>query len=103
MSSLSGGNQQKVVLAKCLMANPKVLLLDEPTRGVDIGAKRSIYELLFNFVANGGAIVVVSSELEEVIGLSDDVMVMRRGQIAGRFSKGEATEERILAAAFGTA
>ncbi len=103
MSSLSGGNQQKVVLAKCLLADPKVLLLDEPTRGVDIGAKRSIYELLFDFVAKGGAIVVVSSELEEVIGLSDDVVVMRRGQIAGRFSKDEATEERILAAAFGTA
>jgi simple sugar transport system ATP-binding protein/ribose transport system ATP-binding protein len=101
VSSLSGGNQQKVVLAKCLLANPKVLLLDEPTRGVDIGAKRAIYEIIFQYIAKGGAVVMVSSELEEVIGLSDSLLVMRNGRISACLAKEDIAEERVLAAAFG--
>ena len=101
VASLSGGNQQKVALAKCLVAEPRVLLLDEPTRGVDVSAKRSIYDLIFAFVAKGGAVLVVSSELEEVLGLSDRLLVMKQGRIAGHFDREEASEERILCAAFG--
>lgn len=101
VSTLSGGNQQKVVLAKCLVANPKVLLLDEPTRGVDVGAKRAIYEIIFDYVKKGGAVIMVSSELEEVIGLSDSLLVMRSGRIVGCLPKEKITEERVLTAAFG--
>ena len=100
--ALSGGNQQKVVLAKCLLDEPRVLLLDEPTRGVDVGAKRAIYDLIRAFTHAGGAIVLVSSELEEVLGLADSVLVMRRGQLTAELSREEATEERVLTAAFGT-
>ena len=100
--ALSGGNQQKVVLAKCLLNKPRVLLLDEPTRGVDVGAKRAIYDLIREFARAGGAIVLVSSELEEVLGLADSVLVMRRGQLTAALSREQATEERVLAAAFGT-
>jgi len=102
VNALSGGNQQKVVLAKCLLNNPRVLLLDEPTRGVDVGAKRAIYDLIHEFVRAGGAVVLVSSELEEVLGLADSVVVMRRGQMTASLSREQATEERVLAAAFGT-
>ena len=102
VSALSGGNQQKVVLAKCLLNKPRVLLLDEPTRGVDVGAKRAIYDLIHEFVRAGGAVVLVSSELEEVLGLADSVVVMRRGQTTAALSREQATEERVLAAAFGT-
>lgn len=102
VNALSGGNQQKVVLAKCLLDRPRVLLLDEPTRGVDVGAKRAIYDLIREFVRAGGAILLVSSELEEVLGLADSVLVMRRGQLTAALSREQATEERVLAAAFGT-
>lgn len=101
VSTLSGGNQQKVVLAKCLLQTPKVLLLDEPTRGVDIGAKRAIYDLIRGFARGGGAVVMVSSELEEVLSLADSVLVMRRGRVTATLSKLEATEERVLTEAFG--
>ena len=100
--ALSGGNQQKVVLAKCLLNEPRVLLLDEPTRGVDVGAKRAIYDLIRAFTHAGGAIVLVSSELDEVLGLADSVLVMRRGRMTAALSRAEATEERVLTAAFGT-
>ena len=102
VNALSGGNQQKVVLAKCLLNKPRVLLLDEPTRGVDVGAKRAIYDLIREFARAGGAIVLVSSELDEVLGLADTVLVMRRGRMTAALSREQATEERVLAAAFGT-
>ncbi|WP_350351646.1 sugar ABC transporter ATP-binding protein [Microbacterium sp. A8/3-1] len=102
VDSLSGGNQQKVVFAKCLMAGPEVLIVDEPTRGVDVGAKRAIYELLVSLAANGMAVIVISSEVEEVLGLAHRVIVMRRGRLVAEFAAEEASEERVLAAAFGT-
>ncbi len=92
---LSGGNQQKVLLAKWLLLNPDVLIVDEPTRGVDIGAKADIYEILRNLAANGMAIIVVSSELPEILGICDTIYVMREGQITARLSADEADEETI--------
>jgi ABC-type sugar transport system ATPase subunit len=85
---LSGGNQQKVVLARCLGALPEVVLLDEPTRGIDVGAKRGIYELMRNLAADGVAVLMVSSELPEVIGMSDRIVVMRDGRVAGELPAG---------------
>jgi ABC-type sugar transport system ATPase subunit len=101
--TLSGGNQQKVLFGKCLMTEPRVLLVDEPTRGVDVGAKRAIYELLATLAAGGMAVLVVSSELEEVLGLAHRVLVMCRGRLVEDLPWDEASEERVLAAAFGTA
>jgi ribose transport system ATP-binding protein len=99
---LSGGNQQKCLIARSLNANCKILLIDEPTRGVDVGAKREIYQLLAALAdEEHAAIVMVSSELPEVLGLSDRILVMRDGRIAGRFDRTEATEERLMAAAIG--
>jgi L-arabinose transport system ATP-binding protein len=96
---LSGGNQQKVVLARWLVRRPKVLILDEPTRGVDVGAKADIYRIINALAADGMAVLVVSSELPEVIGLADRVLVMRAGRLTGELSREQATEERILALA----
>jgi ribose transport system ATP-binding protein len=93
---LSGGNQQKCIFAKWLNANCRVLLIDEPTRGVDVGAKREIYQLLTDLAARGAAIVMVSSDLPEVIGLSDRVLVMREGRVTANLTRAEATEERIM-------
>ncbi|MFE7835113.1 sugar ABC transporter ATP-binding protein [Streptomyces sp. NPDC057474] len=101
VSGLSGGNQQKVLFAKCLMGGPRVLLVDEPTRGVDVGAKRAIYELLVSLAAQGMAILVISSDVEEVLGLAHRVLVMRRGRLVAELQAAEANEERVLAAAFG--
>ncbi|MEO1615197.1 MAG: sugar ABC transporter ATP-binding protein [Planctomycetota bacterium] len=98
---LSGGNQQKVVIAKWLLMNPKVLLLDEPTRGIDIGAKEEIYRLMESLAAQGMAILFVSSELEEVIGLSDRVLVMHEGEITGQLVGEHVTEQNIMAYATG--
>jgi ABC-type sugar transport system ATPase subunit len=84
------------------MGGPRVMLIDEPTRGVDVGAKRAIYELIVSLAAEGMALLVVSSELEEVLGLAHRVLVMRRGRIAAEMPADEATEENVLAAAFGT-
>ena len=95
--NLSGGNQQKVILAKWLNAQCRILLIDEPTRGVDVGAKREIYALLRDLAARGTAIVMVSSELPEVIGISDRIVVMREGRIAVTLEGREATEERVMA------
>ena len=95
--NLSGGNQQKVIFAKWLNARCRVLLIDEPTRGVDVGAKREIYALLRDLAARGTAIVMVSSELPEVIGISDRIVVMREGRVAVTLDAAEATEERIMA------
>lgn len=101
VGSLSGGNQQKVVIGKWLATDPKVLILDEPTRGVDIGAKREIYDLMNQLVQKGVAIVMISSELPEVLGMSDRVLVMHEGRVTGEFSREEATQERIMHAATG--
>ena len=99
--SLSGGNQQKVLFARTLFCGPRVLIADEPTRGVDVGAKRAIYDLLVELADDGLGVVVISSELEEILGLSDRVLVMRRGRLVAELSGDELTENRILAAAFG--
>src|SRR5262249_52948714 len=98
---LSGGNQQKVVLAKCLLTEPDVLLLDEPTRGVDVGAKAEIYGLLAEWARQGMAIILVTSELPELLRLSDRILVLHRGQRTAEFSRSEATQEKVLHAAFG--
>jgi ABC-type sugar transport system ATPase subunit len=96
VANLSGGNQQKVVLARWLASRPKVLLLDEPTRGVDVGAKAEIYNAIDALAADGLAIIVISSELPEILALSDRVLVMQSGRITGELSREDATEERIL-------
>jgi ABC-type sugar transport system ATPase subunit len=98
---LSGGNQQKVVVGKWLLRGAEVLLLDEPTRGVDVGAKAEIYRIIATLAERGKAILLVSSELPEILGMSDRILVMRGGRIVGQFSRSEATEERLLAAAAG--
>ncbi|MGV9862982.1 sugar ABC transporter ATP-binding protein [Rhodococcus koreensis] len=100
---LSGGNQQKVVLAKALANEPSVLILDEPTRGVDIGAKQEIYRLIDELANNGSAILMISSELDEVLAMSDRVVVMREGIIAAEFDRESATRESLMSAAAGVA
>jgi D-xylose transport system ATP-binding protein len=99
--TLSGGNQQKVVLAKWLLTNPRVLFLDEPTRGIDVGAKQEIYGHINRLAKEGLAIVLVSSELPEVLGLSDRVLVLHEGRVTGEFRRTEATPEAVMAAATG--
>jgi len=99
--TLSGGNQQKVVLGKWLLTNPKVLFLDEPTRGIDVGAKQEIYAEINKLAKQGLAIVMVSSELPEVLGLSDRILVLHEGKLTGEFVKSEATPEKVMAAATG--
>ncbi len=99
--TLSGGNQQKVVLGKWLLTNPKVLFLDEPTRGIDVGAKQEIYAEINRLAQEGMAIILVSSELPEVLGLSDRVIVLHEGRMTGEFTRTEATPERVMAAATG--
>jgi D-xylose transport system ATP-binding protein len=99
--TLSGGNQQKVVLGKWLLTNPKVLFLDEPTRGIDVGAKQEIYAEINALAKEGLAIVMVSSELPEVLGLSDRILVLHEGNLTGEFTREEATPEKVMAAATG--
>ncbi|WP_088052625.1 sugar ABC transporter ATP-binding protein [Virgibacillus dakarensis] len=101
VQSLSGGNQQKVVISKWLGINPKVLILDEPTRGVDIGAKKEIYTIMNELTKNGVAIIMISSELPEVLGVSDRIMVMHEGKISAFLNRNEATQEKIMTAATG--
>jgi L-arabinose transport system ATP-binding protein len=96
VGNLSGGNQQKVVLARWLARRPKVLILDEPTRGVDVGAKAEIYSIISDLAAEGMAILVISSELPELLGLSDRIVVMRDGRVSGTLARDEASEERVL-------
>ena len=98
---LSGGNQQKVVLGKWLALKPTVLLLDEPTRGIDVGAKQEIYQLMEELAADGVAILFVSSELEEVMGMSDRTLVMHEGRLAGELQRSELSEEAIMQLATG--
>src|SRR5687768_16321384 len=101
VNRLSGGNQQKVVVAKSLARGPNVLLLDEPTRGVDVGAKSEIYRLMDDLAKEGKAILLISSELEEVLSMADRVLVMREGRISGEFGREEATQENVMTAATG--
>jgi D-xylose transport system ATP-binding protein len=100
-NTLSGGNQQKVVLAKWLLTNPRVLFLDEPTRGIDVGAKQEIYAQINLLAKSGLAIVLVSSELPEVLGLSDRLMVLHEGRLTGEFTREKATPEKVMACATG--
>ena len=94
--NLSGGNQQKVAIAKALMIHPEVLILDEPTRGVDVGAKKEIYDLINEFKSQGKAVIMISSEMPEILGLSDRIYVMNEGKFVGELSRNEATQERIM-------
>lgn len=100
-NNLSGGNQQKVVLAKWILTEPKILILDEPTRGVDIGAKKEIYSIINQLAAKGVAIILVSSELPEVLGMSDRIMVVREGSVRGIISSEEANQENVMTLATG--
>jgi ribose transport system ATP-binding protein len=99
--NLSGGNQQKVVLAKWLCTEADILIFDEPTRGIDVGSKVEIYQLMNQLAARGAAILMISSELPEILGMSDRILVMHAGRITGEFSAAEATQEKLLAAALG--
>jgi len=99
--ALSGGSQQKVALAKCLQCRPKLLMLDEPTRGIDVGAKREIYQLVEQWTAEGIAILLITSEMPELLTLSDRIAVLHRGRVTAEFPQGRATPEAILAAAMG--
>jgi inositol transport system ATP-binding protein len=99
INNLSGGNQQKVLIARWLLAQPKILILDEPTRGIDVGAKAEIYRLISELAHRGVAIILVSSELPEILGMSDRVMVMHAGRITGILDKDEADQEKIMALA----
>ncbi len=101
VKALSGGNQQKVVLAKWLITNPKILILDEPTRGVDVGAKAEVHRIVSDLAAKGLAIILISSELPEVLGMSDRVLVMHEGHLTGEFSRAEANQEKVMFAATG--
>jgi ABC-type sugar transport system ATPase subunit len=99
VSSLSGGNQQKVALSRWLAIEPAVLILDEPTQGIDVGARAEIHALMSELAAAGAAILMISSDLPEILGMSDRIVVMREGAIAGTFNREEATQEKILSLA----
>jgi ribose transport system ATP-binding protein len=101
MKNLSGGNQQKAILAKWIMISPKVLIIDEPTKGIDVGAKKEIYEVLNELKASGKAIIMISSDLPEVMGVSDRIMVMHEGKVSGILSHDEANQEKIMKYAVG--
>lgn len=96
VSGLSGGNQQKVVLGKWFLRNPRLLLLDEPTRGVDVGAKREIYRIICEFTASGGTVVMISSEIDEVLGMSDRILVMRQGKSAGVYDRADTDAQKLV-------
>jgi rhamnose transport system ATP-binding protein len=96
---LSGGNQQKIVLAKWLSTKPHIMILDEPTRGIDVGTKAAVHALMSKLAAEGMAILMISSELPEVLGMSDRIIVMREGHLTGHFTRAEATQEKIISAA----
>ena len=100
IGSLSGGNQQKVILARWLMTNPRLLLLDEPTRGIDVGAKAEIYRVLRALADSGIGVIISSSEMPEILGLADRIIVLSAGRLAGDFLPDEANEQSLLRAAF---
>ena len=99
--NLSGGNQQKVVVAKWLATNADIIILDEPTRGIDIGAKYEIYLIMNRLVKEGKSIIMISSEMPELIGMSDRIIVMHQGSVSGELTKEEVSQERILEMASG--
>ena len=99
--NLSGGNQQKVILARGLMINPKLMILDEPTRGIDVGAKTEIYQIINNLKKEGVSIIMISSEMPEILGISDRILVMYQGRISGEVSRENASESLIMRYAFG--
>jgi len=96
VNSLSGGNQQKVLFSKILSVNPKIIFLDEPTRGIDVGAKYEIHKIMNDLAGQGMAIIMISSELPEVLGMSDRIIVMYKGEITGQLKRKEATQEKIM-------
>jgi D-xylose transport system ATP-binding protein len=102
VGNLSGGNQQKIVLAKWLLTNPKLLILDEPTRGIDVGARYEIYKIMNDLVDRGVVVIMISSDLAEIIGMSDRILVFHEGRIAGELSADEASAERIMTMATGS-
>ena len=99
IQNLSGGNQQKVILARWLLGNPEILLLDEPTRGIDVGAKAEIHALIMNLTQQGKAVIVVSSEMPELMSICDRIAVLRLGKLAGILDRSEAKQETIMALA----
>jgi ABC-type sugar transport system ATPase subunit len=101
-ANLSGGNQQKVVVGKWLLRKPKLLIMDEPTRGVDVGAKAEIYQIARRLTQEGAAVLMVSSDMEEVLAVSDRIGVMHEGQLKGVLSRAEASEERVMSLATGS-
>jgi rhamnose transport system ATP-binding protein len=102
VARLSGGNQQKVMLSKWLNAEPKLLILDEPTRGIDVGAKAEVHHMISDLASQGIAVLMISSDLPEVLGMSDRVLVMREGRQMAVLDRAEATEQSVMAAAMGT-
>jgi rhamnose transport system ATP-binding protein len=101
LGELSGGNQQKVVIAKWLATRPRVIILDEPTKGIDIGSKAAVHEFMTELAAQGLAVIMVSSEIPEILGMSDRVIVMREGRIVGEFDRDGLTPEKLVRAAAG--
>lgn len=99
IESLSGGNQQKVVLAKSLFTNSEILIFDEPTKGIDVGAKEEIYNLMIELAGEGKGIIMISSELPEILGMSDRILVMKEGRVTAEMTREEATQEKLLEAA----
>jgi putative multiple sugar transport system ATP-binding protein len=97
VGNLSGGNQQKVLLAKWMFAEPDIMILDEPTRGIDVGAKYEIYCIINDLAAQGKSVIMISSELPEVLGMSDRIYVMNEGRIVGEFQQEDASQESIMA------
>jgi putative multiple sugar transport system ATP-binding protein len=98
VGNLSGGNQQKVLLSKWMFAEPEILILDEPTRGIDVGAKYEIYQIMNQMVEQGKAVIMISSELPELLGMCDRIYVMNEGKMVGEFDAKDATQEKIMSA-----
>jgi ABC-type sugar transport system ATPase subunit len=96
IANLSGGNQQKVLIGRWLLTGPKILILDEPTRGIDVGAKTEIHQLIAQLAARGTAVLMISSELPEILGMSHRIMVMREGRVTGMLERDEADQEKIM-------
>jgi ABC-type sugar transport system ATPase subunit len=101
IESLSGGNQQKAIVAKWLLTNPKVLILDEPTRGIDVGSKSEIHRLISQLAKQGLAVILISSEMPEILGISDRIIAVRNGALAGEFLRGSVTQEELARCLFG--
>ena len=102
VGTLSGGNQQKVVIARSLNTNPRIIILDEPTKGIDVGSKNDIYNIINDMAAEGAAVIMISSELPELMGMSDRYVVMAEGRVVGELSREEGTDARIMEMAVST-